>query len=165
VQLAAPLAAAASIGARVDGGANVPQDFFVVIASIVPVFLLALMVELAGMSSKDLADRLSEVEAEQRSIAEALKTDLLPPSTIAEEQDERLLRSRTKMRETSADLTRVTRSFFFQAGVAEAACLYAIGSGTSSAFLVALACAELVAIGVNLLTAFEVRIASSWREP
>jgi hypothetical protein len=127
------VAAAAVQSADGHLGRSVPQAFYVTVATVVPVLLLAVMVETAtAIQLRPLASGLVDITRENDNIAQGLA-------------------------ELAARMRWIIRWFFSQAFIAETAALYAIGADRSSTFLLSLCILPLLIFGVLLWVTYEMR--------
>jgi hypothetical protein len=167
VGFALPLVMSGVAGWVIRGSAGPHDEFYVVVAGIVPVLLLALMVELvAGIGRAHARDlkKISEVTGELAGVDK----DLDEMKRLAERlrpavdfgvlrTEQRLQRIRDAMDEsraisldTAIKARGLVRVFFAQATAAEAFALFAIGAGRSSPFL-ALACVNYLLMLTSML--------------
>lgn len=175
VQLVVPLlvAASAQLGYR-DGGAQLHENFYVAVAAVIPLLLLALMVELASAVSLELQNQLTmKSAAELRVVATELADaegrltsgptplEQLPPLRDLQARLKEVTAEHEEARDTlvsmSGRIRRLVRCFFVQAAAGEAAALYALGAQRSSAFLVALCVMVLLMVTWNLWRIYEMR--------
>jgi hypothetical protein len=173
-QLGLPLVCATSAELAHWGGVPMHEDFYVAVATVIPVLLLALMVELASAVSLEAqnagiaktADGLDAIAAELHTMEAQLTTGPTAFEALAPLRE--LQRKHAESRRTheagvkllvsaSERIRRLVRCFFIQAAAGEGAALYALGAQRSSAFLVTLCIAVLAMVTWNLWRTFEMR--------
>lgn len=139
---------------------GVIREYYVVIASVIPVLLLAGMVEAASAlrvgTVVDLDRRLSVVSVELEGLLREF--DSQHPDALAARE---LVDKRGQVRAQAGALLRghlwIVRGMFVTALVGEGACLYAIAASTSTAFTFMLAASNALVLFVLLAAAFEAR--------
>jgi hypothetical protein len=173
-QLGLPLVWATSSELAHWGGVPMHENFYIAVAAVIPVLLLALMVELASAVSLELqnagvaeaAGELDKIAGDLRTMEDLLTTGPTPLEALARLRDlQRKLAESTRKHEASVELLvsmserirRLVRCFFIQAAAGEGAALYALGAQRSSAFLVTLCISVLVLVTWNLWRTFEMR--------
>jgi hypothetical protein len=146
-------------------GDNISMEFFTAVAAIIPVLLLALMIELANAFG---ADRMTaSIERDQRE-HETLRQEALalaandPERRAAwaarfDELDRHLRRHRKQRVAISQRVRWGARAFFFHAIVAEAFALVALATQDSSSFQAAVVVNNMLALGFILWFAYEDR--------
>ncbi|MCW2984081.1 MAG: hypothetical protein JWR63_1651 [Conexibacter sp.] len=174
VQLVVPLLVAASTQLGYRDGVQLHENFYVAVAAVIPVLLLALMVELASAVSLELHNqRTMESALELKGIATELADaeGRLTSGPTPLEQLPKLRKLQARLKEVTAEhekargtlgsmsgrIRRLVRCFFIQAAAGEAVALYALGAQRSSAFLVALCVMVLLMVTWNLWRVYEMR--------
>lgn len=166
--VALPVASSAAFSVlRPSLADEVPVEFFATVAAIVPVFLLALAVELQGALSRGtqasvagLYDRTSRVLSEARTTyAQASAADDLvlmassaEDARAAEDVLAELTRLEEGVRTTALESRSLVRVVCLLSAIGEGAALYAIASQRSGTFLTVL-CAQVVAVQIGVLSA------------
>jgi hypothetical protein len=145
---------------------EVAREYYVVLASVIPVLLIALAVELAAaFPVSDLADRIRAQVAEAVEVVEgwAEETgseldDVQHPLADIKRDLERIGREHVTQVATAAGRLRWTvRGFFIAAVTGEAVSLYAVAAEASTPFTFVLSAVEALALVVMLVSAFELR--------
>lgn len=175
VGLSGPLVAAAAVQLAFDDRAGPSSDFYVAVAGIVPVLLLALMVELVGGIGRDhrrdldslaqvsrglakVASDMDEMERTAERLAPAVDMGVLRAERDVEERIRATVDdARAISRDTAVRARRLVRLFFRMAALAEAAALYGIGAGRSSPFLATACVGYLLTLALVLLQVYEQR--------
>jgi hypothetical protein len=140
--------------------ADVNLDFYVVAATVIPVLLLALMVELATVFAVEpVLQRVRK--AADDAIAEGRAGPVDDVQHPSEARTHRLRRiEENTLREFAVMVGRVrwmVRGFFVAASTGEAVSLYAIAAGTSTPFTLVLSGGQTLVLIVFLAVAFEMR--------
>jgi hypothetical protein len=154
-------------------GRSLPGSFYETIATVIPVVLLALMVELAGafpvgplahdnqQLEREVARFTDSLTTLETTATEAMNVQALASvrrmarriaeiSALVRDSSDRIRRLRTSTRW-------IVRGFFLSAAIGEAASLYAIGASRTSTLLLWLCISTLVILGVGLWVNYEFR--------
>jgi hypothetical protein len=158
----------AAIAAAAGWPSQVAADYYVVIATVIPVLLLALMLETATILPVGaIADRLraaiAEAHEELEGMAEEVGWDLgdvqHPMVGIARELDQIEEEQIARITPSVQRLRWTVRGFFAAAVAGEVGSLYAIAADTSTPFIFALSAVEALALVLMVARAFELRFA------
>lgn len=169
-----PLIVAACVQLAVGQEVQLHENFYVVVATVIPVLLLALMVELATAAPiGNFSDRFARIENDVETTSELVR-DLEPRATTAPVDLEVLNRLRDiesdlrkGLRETQQTqravismggrLRDAVRCFFAHAAMGVGAALYALAAHTSSTFLVVVCILALAMLTGELWFIYELR--------
>jgi hypothetical protein len=147
---------------------DVHGDYYIVIATVIPVLLLALMLETATvLPVSAIADRVRAAVADAHDQVEEMAEvagwelgDVQHPLAVITRRLESIEEERIGRLEPSVQRLRWTvRGFFFAASAGEAGSLYAIASDSSTPFLFVLSAVQTLALVVMVARAFELRFA------
>lgn len=144
-------------------GGEVASEYYVVVASVIPVLLIALIVEVAAaFRISDLADSIrAQVTEALEGWAEEMGSeldDVQHPLADSKRDLERIGRDHVAQVATTAGRLRWTgRGFFVAAVTGEAVSLYAIAAEASTRFTFVLSAVETLALVVMLVITFELR--------
>lgn len=158
--LSAPLLLSVATGALTDFGRDARPAFYAAMATIVPVLLLSLMVEMVGYFR--ITERRQQLEATIDE-GEKILADLSPndPATY-ETVDQALDEARGAVARLLAlprQLRLWTNLAFGNAVLAETTALYALASGQSTTFLLVACCLNVFGLVAALILVYNARFA------
>lgn len=152
---AASILVAAVIAAVADLGEHADISYYGTVAQVIPVFLLALMIDMTARLRRDFADvgaKLDRYQDVQDSLGEWVE-DLQDAGAPLDEASERLEhtqrildRHRDEFRAFGQRAAQVVRGYVITAIPGEAAALWALAAGEGNTFSLTLAATSLVAM-------------------